>query len=300
MALQNLLHLTRRSALAATIALLAAGAQADEVVIDFDAIPNPNLFGGPFAFPQSVSEDGFTLSESDGQLDVDDSSFVGVTGYSLPNFVRPKSSSAANATLRIEEADGSAFLFLALDGYSFGPVELDGTPLASGHITARGFVNGSLVAEDAFNIASGLSYSNGDPDTGQVVLDPATPFAAVNLLGERIDRLEIEFDGFDTGLNPSPLFYSAADNIRLDTDADVLQTVQTDLLAGQTIPVGSVEITQDPATCLAAVTLKTNYPWCLTEAHLATGDTLGDIPQTKKGQPDPWPIRGQRIPGLRG
>jgi hypothetical protein len=91
-----------------------------------------------------------------------------------------------------------------------------------------------------------------------------------------------------------------ADNIKLDTDPTVLQTVNTYLVAGQTIPVGSVQISQDPATCVATVTLKTNYPWCLTEAHLATGDTLGDIPQTKKGNPIPGQFADSAYPACEG
>ena len=80
----------------------------------------------------------------------------------------------------------------------------------------------------------------------------------------------------------------------------VLQTVTTDLVAGQKIPVGAVQISQNPATCTATVTLKTTYPWCITEAHLATGETLGDIPQTRKGNPIPGQFADSAYPACEG
>ena len=281
-----------RSAIAATLALLASGAHAAEFTIDFDAIPNPNFLGGPFDFPTDITEDGFTLSPADGRLQVWETfQGGGDTGLSDPNYIRPASNPPANATLAIEEEDGSAFRFVGLNGGSSGPIAADGTPLASGHITVRGFTGGALAAQDVFEVATG--------QTGGIV-DPAIPFTAINLAGVAVDRLEIVLDGFDSGIQPSPQFYALADNIRLDTDATVLQTVNTDLVAGQTIPVGAVQVSQNPATCTATVTLNTNFPWCVTEAHLATGDTLADIPQTKKGDPIPGQFADSAYPACEG
>ena len=303
MTVQNLRHLTRRSALAATIALLAAGAHAAPVTIDFDAIPPADFeFTPSVDFPASVTEDGFILTPGGGDLEVwnDERSFGALPGFSSPNYISPAVSPVASATLVIVEADGSAFRFVGLDGRTTGPVDGTGAPLARGNVTVRGYANGSLAAEDVFDVTTGFDNTCPGGVTDPGCLEDAVSAVAANLAGVAVDRLEIVLDGFDSGIQPSPNLYALADNIKLDTDATVLQTVSTDLVAGQTIPVGSVQISQYPGTCTATVTLETTYPWCITEAHLATGDALDDIPQTTKGNPIPGQFADSAYPACEG
>jgi hypothetical protein len=56
-----------------------------------------------------------------------------------------------------------------------------------------------------------------------------------------------------------------------------------DLLAGQTIPAGTVTIANDANNLY--VTFKTTGGWLLSETHLAVADSLAGIPQTKNGNP---------------
>ena len=55
------------------------------------------------------------------------------------------------------------------------------------------------------------------------------------------------------------------------------------LLAGQTIDAGTVTIANDDINLY--VTFSTTSPWLLSETHVHVGDSLEDIPQTKKGNP---------------
>lgn len=303
MTVQNRRHLTNRSAVAATLGLLAFGAHAAPVTIDFDAIPPADLpFIQAIDFPANVTEDGFTLTPGGGDLEVwnAERGFGALPGFSSPNYIRPAVSPVANATLASVEADGSTFRFVGLDGRTAGPVDETGAPLARGSITVRGYANGSLAAQDVFDVTTGFDLSSGGTPGEPGTVVPAVSAVAANLAGKAVDRLEIVLDGFDSDFQPSPNLYALADNIKLDTDATVLQTVTTDLVAGQRIPVGSVQISQDSATCTATVTLKTTYPWCITEAHLATGDTLGDIPQTRKGNPIPGQFAESAYPACEG
>jgi hypothetical protein len=60
----------------------------------------------------------------------------------------------------------------------------------------------------------------------------------------------------------------------------------TDLLAGQTIDVGDVEIWND-GTNLHVTYKITDLDWCITETHLAVATSLGEIPHTGQGSPIP-------------
>lgn len=55
-----------------------------------------------------------------------------------------------------------------------------------------------------------------------------------------------------------------------------------DLLAGQTIDVGTLTICSD-----GTVTFQTEEPWLLGETHLQVADSIDGIPQTKNGNPIP-------------
>ncbi len=56
------------------------------------------------------------------------------------------------------------------------------------------------------------------------------------------------------------------------------------LVAGQNIPVGTVEVCPDADTVKYTIT---DPSYCLTEVHLAVGQALADIPQTKNEDPQP-------------
>lgn len=56
-----------------------------------------------------------------------------------------------------------------------------------------------------------------------------------------------------------------------------------DLLAGQNVDVGDVVISDDGTDL--TVTYTTVEGWAMTETHLAVGDTVADVPQTKSGNP---------------
>jgi len=60
----------------------------------------------------------------------------------------------------------------------------------------------------------------------------------------------------------------------------------TDLLAGQTIDVGEVQVWNDAGN-LYVKYIVDKAGWCLTETHLAVDTVLDNIPQTKKGNPIP-------------
>ena len=53
------------------------------------------------------------------------------------------------------------------------------------------------------------------------------------------------------------------------------------LLAGQTIDVGTVTVSDDGSS--VTVQYNVNPPWYITETHVAVADTCAGIPQTKKG-----------------
>jgi hypothetical protein len=57
------------------------------------------------------------------------------------------------------------------------------------------------------------------------------------------------------------------------------------LLAGQDIPVGTVEISNDGSYLY--VTYQLEAGWCMTESHLAVATEVKDIPQTKQNNPIP-------------
>lgn len=62
------------------------------------------------------------------------------------------------------------------------------------------------------------------------------------------------------------------------------------LYAGQTIPVGEVQVWNDDENVCVKYQLSDDAiaeGWLIYETHLAVGATLGDIPQTKKGNPIP-------------
>ena len=64
-------------------------------------------------------------------------------------------------------------------------------------------------------------------------------------------------------------------------------SAQADILilyAGQTIPVGNVEVTDDGTTMTVEYTI-TGAEWCITQTHLAIETSLALIPQTKKNNP---------------
>lgn len=58
------------------------------------------------------------------------------------------------------------------------------------------------------------------------------------------------------------------------------------LYAGQTIPVGTVTVT-DNGTDMTVVYNITDTDWCITQTHLAIETSLADIPQSKKNNPIP-------------
>jgi hypothetical protein len=70
------------------------------------------------------------------------------------------------------------------------------------------------------------------------------------------------------------------------------------LYAGQSIPVGSVVVATSGGNLV--VTYSTTGGWELTEAHLWIGNTLGDMPQTKTGNPIPgkFPYNSGDLGGL--
>ncbi|MFC2008532.1 hypothetical protein ACFLUT_00550 [Chloroflexota bacterium] len=57
-----------------------------------------------------------------------------------------------------------------------------------------------------------------------------------------------------------------------------------DLLAGQDMPVGTVEVWNDGWNLYVVYTIDAEG-WAMTEAHLAVAEELADVPQTKKGNP---------------
>lgn len=61
--------------------------------------------------------------------------------------------------------------------------------------------------------------------------------------------------------------------------------VSVPLLAGQDIPVGTVEISNDGSSLHVTYTLENG--WCMTESHLAVATDVAEIPQTKKKNPIP-------------
>jgi hypothetical protein len=61
----------------------------------------------------------------------------------------------------------------------------------------------------------------------------------------------------------------------------------TDLLAGQTILVGTVYVWNDTTNLYVKYVITDPAEWCLTETHLAVAESLEEIPQTKKGNPIP-------------
>jgi hypothetical protein len=60
----------------------------------------------------------------------------------------------------------------------------------------------------------------------------------------------------------------------------------TELLAGQTIPVGDVSVSDD-GTNLTVTYVITNESWVINETHLAVAGSLDAIPQTKRNNPIP-------------
>lgn len=67
---------------------------------------------------------------------------------------------------------------------------------------------------------------------------------------------------------------------------DICSEQTFDLLAGQNMDVGDV-IVQRVGDILYVKYVITEDGWCLTETHLHVADSLGGIPQTKKGNPIP-------------
>ena len=61
--------------------------------------------------------------------------------------------------------------------------------------------------------------------------------------------------------------------------------VDTPLLAGQTIPAGTVTTYNDDSNIY--VHYSATAPWLLGEVHVAVADSLAGIPQTKRGNPIP-------------
>jgi len=59
-----------------------------------------------------------------------------------------------------------------------------------------------------------------------------------------------------------------------------------DLLAGQTLNVGEVKVWNDTENLYVKYVID-DTDWCLTETHLHVATSIGDIPQTKKGNPKP-------------
>jgi len=67
--------------------------------------------------------------------------------------------------------------------------------------------------------------------------------------------------------------------------AQVCGALSTPLLAGQTIPAGTVTMYNDAANIY--VHYSATAPWLLGEVHVAVADSLAGIPQTKRGNPIP-------------
>lgn len=83
----------------------------------------------------------------------------------------------------------------------------------------------------------------------------------------------------------------------LAAPAAAADTVEVDLLAGQTTPVGTLTIDPDDGELL--VTYDTSATdWHLVETHLAVGDTVGDLPTNRPGNPKigHFPYTGQPDP----
>ena len=64
------------------------------------------------------------------------------------------------------------------------------------------------------------------------------------------------------------------------------QAADYPLYAGQDMPVGYVEVTDNGATMTVKYVID-DSDWCITETHLAIEQLLADIPQTKKNNPIP-------------
>jgi hypothetical protein len=67
--------------------------------------------------------------------------------------------------------------------------------------------------------------------------------------------------------------------------AQVCGAWSTPLLAGQTIPAGTVTVYNDASKIY--VHYSATAPWLLGEVHVAVADSLAAIPQTKRGNPIP-------------
>jgi len=63
------------------------------------------------------------------------------------------------------------------------------------------------------------------------------------------------------------------------------EPMSIDLMAGQNIDAGDVQVWNDSDNLYVKYT--TENGWCLSETHLHVAGTLGEIPQTKKGNPIP-------------
>jgi hypothetical protein len=83
----------------------------------------------------------------------------------------------------------------------------------------------------------------------------------------------------------------------VDTDGLEDGMLSVPLLAGQTIPAGTVDVSL--ADGKLVVTYTTSGGWELTEAHLWVGANLADLPQTRKGNPIPgqFPYKSGDITG---
>jgi uncharacterized repeat protein (TIGR02543 family) len=69
-----------------------------------------------------------------------------------------------------------------------------------------------------------------------------------------------------------------------------------DLVAGRTIPVGKMVVTNDPTHLVVTYTFA--GPWRMTESHLAVAATVNGIPQTKSHNPIPgqFPLSARHAP----
>lgn len=164
---------------AAALAIAAGSAQAQ--VVTFGAGTN-----GPFVGP--VNESGFTYSEFSGSLY---SNTLGnpsgdLEGYSFEN----------GGVVSFVSSSAGDFTFEALDYAAYFNA---GT--GSQTLNLSGYLNGSLVGSDSFNLANTASFFGGTYANW-------TTFAAVGLAGLTIDELRITLNGFGSSES-----YQAIDNV---------------------------------------------------------------------------------------
>jgi len=165
--------------------------------------------------------------------------------------------------------NGKTVNAFSIETYDYGDFNpFNGNPMT---LEMNAYDDGNnLIAQDIFEISNIASKYDGCATDGVQTLQVSQP---------GISRVEIRAtSGPDPGVGFDNLSFTLEPTCEVE-----LSTI--DLIAGQHIDSGDIEITNDGDNLI--ISISTQDGWSLSESHVSVEASEEDIPQTKKGNPKP-------------